>query len=226
MEKHPYLESAVNLLSSLISVPSPSREEKHTADIWENWLRDRSVSTVRRFHDNVYAFSSVFRPGQPVLLLNSHHDTVKPSSSYTRNPFAPEIVGDRLYGLGSNDAGAAGVSLASAFLELKDRSDLPFNLILAITAAEEVMGEFGMRAFLPHLSAMGMLPDMVIVGEPTGMKAAVAERGLVVFDAETKGKSGHAARDEGVNAIYRAIEDIDLLRRWSEPVVSEVLGPI
>lgn len=226
MEEHPFLENALSLLCSLISVPSPSREERHTADIWENWLRDRGVSTVHRLHDNIYAFSSFIRQGLPVLMLNSHHDTVRPSPSYSRDPYNPEICDNRLYGLGSNDAGASCVTLASAFLELKDRTDLPFNLILAITAAEEVMGEYGMRAFLPHLAEIGMLPDMVIVGEPTGMKAAVAERGLLVFDAETEGKSGHAARDEGVNAIYRAMEDINMLRSWSEPIVSDMLGPI
>lgn len=115
-------------------------------------------------------------------MLNSHHDTVRPVASYTRDPYRAEIIDGRLYGLGGNDAGASGVALASAFLDLAG-CNLPFNLIFAITAAEEVMGELGMRAFLPHLSDAGLKPDMVLVGEPTGMQPAIAERGLLVFDA-------------------------------------------
>lgn len=226
MQEHKRLHEAVALLRRLISTPSLSREEGATADIWEQWLREHGASNVARQHNNVFAVGSSYDPFRPTLMLNSHHDTVRPSASYTRNPFSADIEEGRLYGLGSNDAGASGVALASAFLDLKDRTDLPFNLIFAITAAEEVMGEYGMRAFLPHLEQLGMLPDMVIVGEPTGLRAAVAERGLLVFDAETEGKSGHAARNEGINAIYRAIEDIERLKNFSTPRVSDVLGPI
>lgn len=222
---HPHLEEAIKLLSSLISVPSFSREENMTADIWENWLRHADCKPVR-FHNNIYTLSKEFTPGKPILLLNSHHDTVKPSSSYTKDPFKPEIVDDKLFGLGSNDAGAAGVTLAMTFLELKDRKDLPVNLIFSITAAEEVMGELGMRAFLPHLKEKGLYPDMAIVGEPTDMQPAIAERGLLVFDAVTKGVSGHAARDEGINALYRAIEDINILRNFQPEKKSEILGDI
>lgn len=213
-------------MKRLIATPSLSREEGATVDIWENWLRENGVENVKRLHNNVFAVASGFDPSKPVLMLNSHHDTVKPSPSYTRDPFKPEIIEDRLYGLGSNDAGASGVALASAFIDLKDDSDLPVNLIFAITAAEEVMGEFGMRAFLPYLSEAGMTPDMVLVGEPTGMQPAIAERGLLVFDGIAVGKSGHAARNEGVNAIYRAMEDIDALRNFTTPEVSRILGPI
>lgn len=159
-------------------------------------------------------------------MLNSHHDTVRPASTYTRNPFEPVVEDGRLYGLGSNDAGASGVALAFAFMQLVSSGRLPFNLILAITAAEEVMGEYGMRAFLPHLAGRGLTPDMVLVGEPTGMQPAVAERGLLVLDATVAGKSGHAARNEGINAIYRAIEDITALRNFAPAAVSDVLGPI
>lgn len=220
------LGEAVKLLQRLIATPSPSREESATADIWERWLLDNGVENVERFHNNVFALAPGFDPSRPLLMLNSHHDTVKPSSSYTRDPYSPEIIGDRLYGLGSNDAGASGVALASAFLSLKDRDDLPVNLMFAITAAEEVMGENGMRAFLPYLRERGLTPDMAIVGEPTGMQPAVAERGLVVLDGVTKGKSGHAARNEGINAIYRALEDISSLKNFSAPEVSATLGPI
>lgn len=220
------LDRVVELLFRLIATPSFSREEGATADIWEEWLRENGVGNVERIHNNVYAVASLFDPTKPTLLLNSHHDTVKPSSSYTRDPFKPEIIDDRLYGLGSNDAGASGVALASSFIDLRDRTDLPVNLIFSITAAEEVMGEYGMRAFLPHLAEKGLTPDMVLVGEPTGMQPAIAERGLLVFDAVATGKSGHAARNEGVNAIYRAIEDINSLRNFSTPKVSDTLGPI
>lgn len=158
-------------------------------------------------------------------MLNSHHDTVRPVSTYSRDPYSPDIEGDRLYGLGSNDAGASGVALASTYLEM-ERARRGFNLILAITAAEEVMGEYGMRAFLPYLAAEGMTPDAVIVGEPTGMQPAVAERGLVVLDGVAHGVAGHAARDEGANALYRAIEDIGQLKSFAPPKVSDVLGPV
>lgn len=220
----PRLESAVELLCTLISIPSHSRDDNGTADCWEKWLTDNGAS-VKRFHNNVYA-SGRFRPGLPLLMLNSHHDTVSPASSYSRNPYSPDIEDGKIFGLGSNDAGAAGVALASTFLDLMERDDLPVNLIFAITAAEEYMGEYGMRAFLPHLAELGLTPDMVIVGEPTGMQPAIAERGLVVLDCETRGVSGHAARDEGVNAIYLAMDDICRLRSFSPPVVSNVLGPI
>lgn len=223
---HPRLDEAVALLRRLIATPSFSREEEKTAAIWEQWLRDNGVESTERIHNNVFAVAPGFDPEKPVLMLNSHHDTVRPASSYTRDPFNPKIVDGKLYGLGSNDAGASGVALASTFLDLKDRPDLPVNLILAITAAEEVMGEHGMRAFLPHLAERGLTPDMVIVGEPTGMQPAIAERGLLVLDAVTPGVSGHAARNEGVNAIYRAIDDIAALRAFSPPATSDTLGPI
>lgn len=226
VNRHPRFREAVSLLQRLIATPSPSREEAATADIWEGWLLSQGATDVRRFHNNVWTVAPGFSPARPTLMLNSHHDTVRPAPSWTRDPFSPDIVDGKLYGLGSNDAGASGVALASAFLDLKDDPSLPFNLILAITAAEEVMGEHGMRAFLPHLAGLDMTPDMVLVGEPTGLQPAIAERGLLVFDALAEGKSGHAARDEGINAIYRALEDIELLRSFSTPKVSEVLGPV
>lgn len=261
-QKHPRLDEAVALLRRLIATPSPSREEGATADIWEEWLRERCGDAVERLHNNVFVVAPGFDPSRPTLMLNSHHDTVRPAASYTHDPYSPDIVaepsqpgieGDRLYGLGSNDAGAAGVALACTFLDLAgfgtDSSNgtassnsassfdadsaskgyskaLPVNLILAITAAEEVMGELGMRAFLPYLAERGLTPDMVLVGEPTGMQPAIAERGLLVLDCVTPGKSGHAARNEGINAIYRAIEDIGRLRSFSPERESEVLGPI
>lgn len=222
---HPRLGEAVELLKQLIAVPSFSRDEAATASIWENWLAARGAAP-KRIYNNVYCIADGFSRSKPTLLLNSHHDTVKPAASYSRDPFEPKVEDGRLYGLGSNDAGGAGVALACTFLDLMHRSDLPFNLIFAITAAEEVMGEHGMRAFLPHLAALNITPDMAIVGEPTGMQPAVAERGLLVLDGLTQGVCGHAARNEGVNALYLAIDDINALRQFAPAKVSELLGPI
>lgn len=213
------------LLKRLIATPSFSREEDGTAAIWHDWLLSQGVENAERFYNNVFAVAPGFDPSKPTLLLNSHHDTVRPAVSYTRDPFSPDIEEGRLYGLGSNDAGASGVALASTFIDLQ-KEKLPFNLILAITAAEEVMGEHGMREFLPMLRERGLYPDMAIVGEPTGMQPAVAERGLLVFDGVTEGVAGHAARNEGVNALYRAIDDINTLRNFREENVSPLLGPL
>lgn len=225
-ESHRMLAEAVGLLKRLIATPSVSRDEAATADIWEQWLKDRGVAGVKRQYNNVYALTPHFAPGKPVLMLNSHHDTVRPAASYTRNPYLPTIEHECLYGLGSNDAGASGVALACTFLELMHRDDLPVNLLLAITAEEEVSGEHGMRAFLPLLRDEGIFPDMAIVGEPTDMQPAVAERGLLVLDGITVGQSGHAARNEGINAIYRAMADTQRLLSFAPERVSQVLGPV
>ena len=216
----------ISLLRELIATPSFSRKENETACLWLRWLKENGADNAKRQHNNVYALSTYFDPTKPVLMLNSHHDTVRPSASYTRDPFSPDIEGDRLYGLGSNDAGGSGVALATAFMALKDDPSLPVNLILAITAAEEVMGELGMRALLPFLAEEGVYPDMALVGEPTDMQPAIAERGLLVLDCETAGKAGHAARNEGINALYRAIEDIETLRKFAPDKTSHLLGDI
>ncbi|MCM1296548.1 MAG: M20/M25/M40 family metallo-hydrolase [Muribaculaceae bacterium] len=213
-------------LRRLIATPSFSREETATADLWESWLKERGAVNVGRLHNNVFVMTPHFDPAKPILMLNSHHDTVRPSASYSRNPFSPDIEGDILYGLGSNDAGGSCVALSETFLALKDFTDLPVNLLLAITAAEEVMGELGMRAFLPYLTQNGLTPHMILVGEPTGMQPAMAERGLLVLDCVAKGKSGHAARNEGINALYRAIEDIETLKKFSPEKTSDILGKI
>lgn len=223
---HPDLERVTAHLSRLVATPSFSDEEEKVADLWERWLKENGATDVKRLHNNVYAIGKEFDPGKPLLMLNSHLDTVRPSASYTRDPFDGSIEEGKLFGLGSNDAGAAGVALANTFLRLHERKDPGVNLLLAITASEERMGEKGMRAFLPHLKEKGLYPDMVIVGEPTGMKAAVGERGLVVLDGKVKGLAGHAARNEGINALYRAIEDIELLKNYEAPEVSDLLGKL
>ena len=218
------ISDETDLLSRMIATPSFSRDEGGTADIIYEYLACRGAGPQRHLN-NIWVLSPGFDPSRPTLLLNSHHDTVKPAASYTRDPFMPSVEDGCLYGLGSNDAGASVVSLISVFLELRE-SALPFNMLLAITAEEEVGGENGMRAFLPMLAERGITIDCAIVGEPTAMQPAVAERGLVVLDCVTPGVTGHAARGEGINAIYRAMEDIELLRTYEFPSVSQVLGPV
>ena len=213
-------KEAIDLLRTLIATPSPSRDESRTADLIFAYLAEHGAAP-ERLHNNVFARSAGFDPARPTLLLNSHHDTVRPAASYTRDPYAPTVEGDRLYGLGSNDAGASAVSLTQTFLTQRTRP-LPFNLLLALSAEEECMGEHGMRTLLPQLGRI----DMAIVGEPTGMQAAVGERGLVVLDCEARGKSGHAARNEGVNALYIALDDIARLRDFRFDRRSDLLGPI
>lgn len=216
---------AISLLQRLIATPSLSGEECGTADILVAELAERGVE-VRRHHNNIWALSQGFDAKKPTLMLNSHQDTVKPSPNYTRNPFEPTIEDGRLYGLGSNDAGASLVALLTTFCNNYDTTALPYNLLLALTAEEENMGEHGMRAFLPHLAEQGIKVDMVLVGEPTSMQAATAERGLVVLDCTAHGKSGHAARNEGENAIYKAMCDIERLRNYHFERTSEQLGEI
>lgn len=209
----------INLLRELISTPSPSREEGATADILERFLREEGCSP-ERIGNNVVVMSHLTGE-RPVVMLNSHHDTVKPVGSYTRNPYDAEIAGGRIYGLGSNDAGGSVVSLIATFLKFKDE-DLPFELILVLSAEEEVSGTGGIGAVLGKIG----LVDMAIVGEPTGMNAGIGERGLVVLDCTAHGKAGHAARNEGVNAIYIALNDIERLRQYQPMPVSELLGPV
>ena len=189
-------KEAIDLLRTLIATPSPSRDESRTADLIFAYLAEHGAAP-ERLHNNVFARSAGFDPARPTLLLNSHHDTVRPAASYTRDPYAPTVEGDRLYGLGSNDAGASAVSLTQTFLTLRTRP-LPFNLLLALSAEEECMGEHGMRALLPQLGRI----DMAIVGEPTGMQAAVGERGQVVPTAKPAAK---AAMRPATRASTRSI---------------------
>ena len=198
---------AVALLEKLVATPSVSRDEARTADLLHAFLAQCGAAP-ERLANNVWARAEGFDPARPTLLLNSHHDTVRPAASYTRDPYAPTVEDGKLYGLGSNDAGASVVCLLETFLTFRTRP-LPFNLVLGISAEEECMGEHGTRALLPALGPI----DMALVGEPTRMRAAVGERGLVVLDCTAHGRSGHAARGEGVNALYIALDDIARLRR-------------
>lgn len=214
----------IDILRALVSTPSTSRNESGTAALIFDALQGVGIDP-RRFRNCVWAVQPGHDPAKPTLMLNSHHDTVMPAPGYTRDPFDADIEGDRLYGLGSNDAGASVVSLMQLFID-NYKVTLPFNLMLAITAEEEVMGPDGMRGFLPHIQCEGFRPDMVLVGEPTDMQPAVAERGLVVLDCTAHGVSGHAARKNGVNALYKAMADIDVIRRLRFPRESAVLGPV
>ncbi|OUN76758.1 acetylornithine deacetylase [Alistipes sp. An54] len=216
----PKTKEAVELLQALIATPSTSRDEARTGDLLFAFLADHGAAP-ERLYNNVWARAEGFDPRRPTLLLNSHHDTVRPAASYTRDPYAPTLEEERLYGLGSNDAGASVVSLAETFLTFRTRR-LPFNLVVALSAEEECMGEHGMRALLPALGPI----DMALVGEPTGMQAATGERGLVVLDCTAHGRSGHAARGEGINALYIAMDDIARLRTFRFERESQLLGPV
>lgn len=211
----------VELLQEMIATPSFSRNEEAVAQIVFDFLNRRGVD-VRRFKNNVYALSKNFDQSRQTLLLNSHIDTVKPNGGYTRDPFSPDIIDGRLYGLGSNDAGASVVSMVAAFVALQDDATISHNLIMAITAEEECSGCDGVEALLPKLPRI----DAAIVGEPTLMKMAIGERGLLVIDCVAHGKAGHAAREEGVNAIYAAMEDIDWFKNYRFDRVSELFGEV
>lgn len=214
-------EESIDLLDRLIATPSTSRDEAATADIIEEFLRNRVKGNVQRIYNNVYVRTPMWDDSRPTLLMNSHHDTVRPSASYTRDPYEATHEEGRIYGLGSNDAGASAVSLIAAYRYM-EMQELPYNMLLAISAEEEVMGEHGMRALLPELGHI----DMALVGEPTGMNAAVGERGLVVMDCTAHGVRGHAARNEGINAIDKAIADIERIRNFRFERCSELLGDI
>jgi len=212
---------ALALLRQLIATPSFSKEEDNTADIIEEFLERKGVKT--RVHlNNIWATNKSYDESKPTILLNSHHDTVKPNKGYTLDPFKPVENDGKLFGLGSNDAGGPLVSLIACFLYYYSKTDLKYNLVIAATAEEEISGSNGVESLLPHLGKI----DCAIVGEPTEMQMAVAERGLMVLDCVSKGKAGHAARNEGENAIYKALKDIEWLMSCRFPKVSELLGPV
>jgi acetylornithine deacetylase len=212
-------QDAISLLKQLIATPSFSKEEDNTADILEQFLESKGVHT-NVFLKNIWAKNKFFDERKPTILLNSHHDTVKPNKGYTLDPFTPLIKDEKLFGLGSNDAGGPLVSLISTFIYYYDKPDLKYNLIIAATAEEEISGHNGIEALLPRLGTI----DCGIVGEPTQMQMAVAEKGLMVLDCVAKGKAGHAAREEGENSIYNAVKDIAWFQSYKFPKVSDLLG--
>ena len=212
-------QEVVELLKELISCPSFSKEEEQTAGIIAKFFAVRDIAASRA-GNNVFALNKYYDQKKPTLLLNSHHDTVKPNLQYTRDPFSPVIENGKLFGLGSNDAGGCLVSLIATFLYFYDNADLRYNVILAATAEEEISGTGGIEYVLPYLPKI----DCAIVGEPTGMQMAIAERGLLVIDCTSRGKAGHAARNEGENALYNALNDIDWFRTYQFPKISDLLG--
>ena len=212
---------AIGLLRQLIATPSFSREETETAGLIESFFQKHNISTQRQ-GNNVWALSRHWNEAKPTVLLNSHHDTVKPAAGWQRNPFEATQEGDFLYGMGSNDAGGPLVSLIATFLYYSDSTALPFNLIIAATAEEEISGPNGIASILPELPSI----ELGIIGEPTQMQLAIAERGLIVIDAVAKGQAGHAARNEGINAIYLALEDIQWIQQYEFEKISPYLGPV
>ncbi|MEJ8802377.1 M20 family metallo-hydrolase [Pontibacter sp. H249] len=221
MEQKELYQQAVQLLQQLIQTPSFSKEEERTAAILAGYLKQHGVE-VHQKQNNVWAFNKSYNSRLPTILLNSHHDTVKPNPGYTRNPFEASIEEGKLFGLGSNDAGGCLVSLVVTFLYFYEQEHLKYNLVLAATAEEEISGREGIELILPQLGEI----DVAIVGEPTEMHLAVAEKGLLVLDCVAKGKAGHAAREEGINAIYEALQDITWFQKYKFQKESEHLGPV
>lgn len=213
--------NAIDVLKALIRIPSISRNEEAAADFIFNYLTQQGARP-KRHHNNVWCEQPVPKGNRPTLLLNAHIDTVKPAASWVHDPFTPTIEGDRLYGLGSNDCGGGLVTLMQVFLALKDDDTLPYHLIFLASAEEEVSGKNGIESVLPLLPPI----DVAIVGEPTGMQPAIAEKGLMVLDCTTHGRSGHAARNEGVNAIYKALPCIEWFRTYQFEQQTDLLGPV
>jgi acetylornithine deacetylase len=214
-------QDSVTLLSQLIETSSFSKEEQVTAFIIEEYFADKNIPT-HRYLNNVWVKNKFFDKNKPTILLNSHHDTVKPNKGYTLDPFSATQKDGKLFGLGSNDAGGALVSLIATFIYFYEKADLNFNLIFAASAEEEISGANGIEALLPTLPAI----EFGIVGEPTLMNLAVAEKGLLIIDCTNNGKAGHAAREEGDNAIYHSLKDMEWFKTFQFDKVSPLLGPV
>ena len=212
---------AINLLKTLISIPSFSKEEDRTAVLINTFLLERNVKT-QKVKNNIWATNLYFDATKPTILLNSHHDTVKPNKGYTLEPFSPFESNGKLYGLGSNDAGGCLVSLVATFLYYYDQQNLPYNIVFVASAEEEISGRDGIELVLPLLPPI----SFGIVGEPTQLEMAVAERGLLVLDVVATGKAGHAARDEGENALYKILPDLEWFRNYQFEKISNLLGQV
>ncbi len=211
-------DKAKQLLIDLINTPSFSGAEDQTASIIGNFLKDQGVSFKREVH-NIWAVNEHFDASKPNILLNSHHDTVKPNKGYTRDPHKAEIIDGKIYGLGSNDAGGCLVSLIATFVYFYKQEDLKYNLILLASAEEENSGDHGIRSMIPLMPEI----DFAIIGEPTLMHLAIAEKGLLVLDCYAHGTAGHAAHVRGDNSIYKAIKAIAWFEYFKFPLVSETL---
>ena len=214
-------QKAIGLLHELIAIPSFSGEEDKTGDAIEAWLQEFGVKTQRQFN-NIYAFNQHFDESKPTLLLNSHHDTVKPNTAYTKDPFHPHIEDGKLFGLGSNDAGGCLVSLLATFVHFYEQEDLNHNIIVAATGEEEDAGDKSLTALLPILPKI----DVAIVGEPTLLDLAIAEKGLIVFDAVVEGTPSHAAHPNDNNSIYNTIGVLDWFKEFAFDQVSDTLGEV
>jgi len=215
------ISGSVDLLIGMVEIPSVSHQEKDVADFLESRFTSWGLHPSRS-GNNLWMRNANWAKEKPVILLNSHMDTVRPAGGWTYNPFQATVEGERITGIGSNDAGASVVSLLGTFRHFNAAINLPFNLIFCVSAEEEVSGDNGVRSILEQLGKI----DLAIVGEPTQMQIAIAEKGLLVLDCEAKGRAGHAARNEGENAIYKAIEDIKILTGCRFPLESPLLGPV
>ena len=224
--------AALSLLKTLITTPSLSREEDSTAALIQDFLAQHNIPS-QRLLNNVWSVTNSFNPAKPTLFLNSHHDTVKPNPQYTKNPYEPVVEDGKLYGLGSNDAGGCLVSLLAVYVYYYHQPHLTYNLVFVASAEEEISGRNGIEAVLKDaafLQAVAQIdqPEFKnwcgIVGEPTKMDLAIAEKGLMVLDCVAHGKAGHAAREEGENAIYKALKDINWFSSYSFPKSIEVAG--
>ena len=212
---------AVQLLSQLIETPRISREESQASQLLYDYMTEVCHLNVKRHGNNLWTIAPNFDPAKPTLLLNAHIDTVKPVSGWQKDPWKATLEDDCLYGLGSNDDGASLVTLLHAFIELSSKHQ-PYNLVYLASAEEEVSGKNGIELVIPLLPRI----DVAIVGEPTGMHPAIAEKGLMVLDVTAHGKAGHAARNEGDNAIYHAMDDMQWFRTYQWPLSSPLLGPV
>lgn len=210
---------AIALLKHLIAIPSFSKEEEGTAEVIQQFLFAKGASP-HRHGNNVWAFASTYQANLPTIWLNSHHDTVKPNTGYTQDPFSPIERDGKLFGLGSNDAGGPLVAMIATFCYFLEK-ELPFNLLLVASAEEEISGPNGISSLLEVLPKA----DLVLVGEPTQLRLAIAEKGLLVIDGSVTGKAGHAAREEGINAIYLALADLEKVKNFKFAKISPFLGP-
>lgn len=221
MNQNQLTKKAIELLKELIAIQSFSNEEEGTAAAIENWFKAFDISFERE-HNNVFAKNKYWDDSKPTLLLNSHHDTVKPNQAYTKDPFYPHIEDGKLFGLGSNDAGGCLVSLMATFTFYYRSKILSHNILMVASAEEENAGEHSLRGLLPRLPKI----DVAIVGEPTLMQLAIAEKGLVVFDATVKGTPSHAAHPNDNNAIYNTIKVLEWFKNYSFDRTSEALGDV